>query len=553
MKNDTARATVMVVDDTPANLKYLHAILRNKGRRVVAFREGDAALRAAELRPPDIILLDILMPEMDGFEVCGRLKANPVLSKIPVLFISALGEGDNKARAFSVGGVDYVTKPLEEREILNRVETHLRLYRLSQHLENRVEERTAQLTESNRMLQEEIAVRKQAENHLRTQQAMLQSVFDGIAEPLVLVDRGMRLKLFNKTASGHYKTLGMGFTLGKRLCHDCDRAYPGVSDACKLPESVATGERMTLERKGIGDPGKIEQVSLYPVEEHGCKTGDVIIRIVDVTEERRMAEEMAHADKLISLGTVAAGVAHEINNPNHVIMLNAATLSDVWSAALPILDSYCDANGDFPVGALSYSAIKEDILELMKGIESSADRIKRIVDVLKDFVAKRDRMILMPTDMNEAAKNTCLLLKHSINNKTRRFDISYGDGLPAVKADRAKLEQVFVNLVSNALDALPDRNSGVFVQTWFDEYKKEVQFVTRDEGVGIPEENIPRITEPFFTTKRSSGGTGLGLAIVKQIVDLHGGRLEVESAEGRGSTFRVALPALLPEDTGVAS
>ncbi|MFH1984655.1 MAG: response regulator [Pseudomonadota bacterium] len=553
MKNATARDTVMVVDDTVANLRYLQEILRHKGYRVVAFPEGAAALNAAARKPPDIILLDILMPGMDGFEVCGRLKADPVLSKIPVLFISALGELNHKTRAFEVGGVDYVTKPFEDKEVLSRVETHLNLYRLTRDLEEIVEARTAQLTKSNQALQEQIAVRKQSEQELRTQQSLLESVFEGISEPLMLVDRDMHMKLFNEAAADYYRPMGIGLARDKRFCHDCGRADPEVKEACNLPQLVSRGEHLTLERNGIADPGRIERVVLYPIEEHGRKTGDVIIRIADLTEERRMAREMAQADKLISLGTVAAGIAHEINNPNHIITLNAATLSDVWGAVLPILNSHCEANGDFPVGALSYSAIKEEIPGLVEDINSSADRIKRIVGVLKDFVAKRDGLILIPMDMNKAVKNTRLFLKHRIKEKTGRFDISYGDGLPAVKADCGKLEQVFLNLISNALDALSVRNSGVFVKTWFDEDKKEVLFMVRDEGMGIPEQNIPRITDPFFTTKRSFGGTGLGLAIAKQIVDLHGGRLEVESAEGRGSTFKVALPALLSEETGAAS
>jgi signal transduction histidine kinase/CheY-like chemotaxis protein len=553
MKNETAQTTVMVVDDTPANLRYLQEILRDKGNRVMAFPDGKAALNAVAKRPPDMIVLDILMPEMDGFEVCRRLKADPYLSKIPVLFISALGDVDHKTRAFEEGGVDYVTKPFEENEVLSRVETHLKLSRLTRDLEERVEERTSQLTQSNQALQEEIAVRKQAEQQLREQQAMLQSVLEGITEPLMLVDRDMQVKLFNTAASLYYQPLGFSLTPGEIPCYHCGRDDPKTSNACDLPKTVSQGQHLTVERKGIVDPERIEKVVLYPVEENGCKTGDVIIRISDVTEERKLAQEVAQADKLISLGTAATGVAHEINNPNHIIKLNANTLSDVWDAVVPVLDSYYAANGDFPVGALSYSTFKEEIPGLIVGIQSSADRIKRIVDVLKDFAAKQDKLILMPTDLNEAVKKTYLLLNHRIKKETGRFEVSYGVDLPAVKADCVKLEQVFVNLVSNALDALPDGNSGIFVQTWFEEHKKEVLFEVCDEGAGIPEQDFHRIMDPFFTTKRDSGGTGLGLAIAKQIVDLHGGRLEVESTERRGSTFRVALPALQLEETGAAS
>jgi signal transduction histidine kinase len=553
MKDETGLATVMIVDDTPANLRYLQEILRRKGYRVAAFPEGRAALHAAARRPPDIVLLDILMPEMDGFEVCTRLKADPALSNIPVLFISALAGGDDKVHAFAAGGVDYVTKPFEEREVLSRVETHIRLYHLTRDLESMVAERTAQLSDSNRRLQEEIAVRKRAERALQTQQAMLQSVFEGIEEPLLLVDRDMAVKLFNQAASMYFQALGIRPVPGKRLCDDCARARPELSDACALPESVSKGERLTLERKGAADPDRVERVVLYPVEKKNCETREIIMRIADITEERLLAQEMAQADKLIALGTITAGVAHEINNPNNIIMLNAPMLSDLWAAVSPIIDRHYDCNGDFKTGAMYYTEIKEEIPHLISGIESSANRIKRIVDVLKNHTAKRGRVSLTRMDINDAVKNALLLVKHKIKEKTQRFDISYGKDLPAVKADCGKLEQVFVNLISNALDAIPDRGKGVFVKTFFDEKAQFVVCQVRDEGAGIPRKIIHRIMEPFFTTRRNAGGTGLGLAIAKQIVDLHGGRLEVESTEGRGAAFRVALPALLPEKPGASN
>lgn len=545
------RETVMVVDDTPANLKYLLDMLRSEGYRVVAFPEGKAALHAAAKKPPDIILLDILMPEMDGFEVCRRLKADPVLNKIPVLFISALADQDDKARAFAAGGVDYVTKPFEEREILSRVKTHLQLYRLTRNLEKAVAARTAQLTRSNQVLQQEIAVRTKVENELRGQRAMLQSVFDGIAEPLILVDRNMRVKLFNNPAQVYYQALDISLAPEKRLCDECGRAHPELSAACAVSASVSKGERLTLERKGIANPDRIEQIVLYPVAQKGYETGEIIMRIADITEERLLAEEMAQADKLIALGTITAGVAHEINNPNHIIMLNAPILSDVWAAVSPIIDRHYDANGDFPVGAISYSQLNKDIPHLITALHSNANRIKRIVDILKDYSGREDRPILVPTELNDAVRNSLLLMQHRIKNTTRRFHVAYGENLPAVRASLNKLEQAFVNLIANALDALPDRDRGVFVKTLYDEKQQQVVFEIRDEGAGIPEKDLHQIMQPFFTLKRSAGGTGLGLAIVKQIADLHGGGVQVESLEGHGATFRVALPALLSGKTGV--
>ena len=135
MNNENKTATIMVIDDTPANLKLLEEMLRGRGYRVMQFPRGAMALKAAAKNPPDLILLDIMMPEMDGFEVCRRLKAEERLKEIPVLFISSLDDTDSKLKAFSEGGVDYVTKPFQETEVLARVKTHLELRRKSLQIE----------------------------------------------------------------------------------------------------------------------------------------------------------------------------------------------------------------------------------------------------------------------------------------------------------------------------------------------------------------------------------------------------------------------------------
>ncbi len=155
MEEQSMKPTVMLVDDTPANLRLLQEILQNKGYRVLAFLGGRMALSAALRNPPDLLLLDITMPEMDGFEVCTRLKSEEKLKDIPVIFISALNDTANIVRAFACGGVDYVTKPFQCEEVYARVGTHLRLRRLQAelarhnlYLENLVQEKVAEISES---------------------------------------------------------------------------------------------------------------------------------------------------------------------------------------------------------------------------------------------------------------------------------------------------------------------------------------------------------------------------------------------------------------------
>ena len=153
---ESPKADILVVDDTPANLRLLSQMLAEHGYLVRPVPDGLLALAATQAQPPDLILLDIRMPEMDGYEVCRRLKADPQTRDIPIIFISALGETEDKVKAFSVGGVDYITKPFQIEEVLARVEAHLSLRRLQQ-----------QLQDANRRFEEELTLAGQIQASFR--------------------------------------------------------------------------------------------------------------------------------------------------------------------------------------------------------------------------------------------------------------------------------------------------------------------------------------------------------------------------------------------------
>lgn len=537
MKNEPSQSTVMLVDDKPANLNILQEILRDSGYRVVAFPQGTVALRAAAKKPPDIILLDILMPELNGYEVCQRLKADPVLKDIPVIFLSALSGNTDKIKAFKVGGVDYVTKPFFAAEVLARIKTHLNLRRLNLELDRMVEERTAQLLIANEALQEEIRIRLEAEDKIRESRARLQSVFDGISEPLFLLNAEMRVKLLNSSAATY-----CGFDTQALAKSDLEK-NTAISESLAsrdLTDAIAQWVAVVYERQGLLDPEKVERVYLYPVQENGIRTGDTIVRITDISEEIRLQHEMAQTDKLITLGTLVAGVAHEINNPNHVILLNCPILLDAWKSIKPILDDHYEAEGDFLLGTLPYSRLRSEIPDTISNIELSANRIKKIVSILKTYSAKSNQFEFSSVDLNAVVQNVILLLKYKIKEHTDHFHVSFDEAIPSVNGDKHKLEQAFINLISNALESLPDRNRGVAVTTQFDCEHQLVTVEVRDEGSGIPQDVLPYIMDPFYTTKSGQGGTGLGLAIVQQIIHAHqGAYLEAKSIEGSGTIFKV--------------
>ncbi len=271
----------------------------------------------------------------------------------------------------------------------------------------------------------------------------------------------------------------------------------------------------------------------------------------EVAERKRFAEELQvrqkqliQADKMTSLGILVSGVAHEINNPNGVIMLNVPLLQKAYQDALPILEEHYKQQGDFVLGWLKYSRMRQEIPLLFSETLESAGRIKRIVEDLKDFARRDDSDHSARVDLNAVVEAALRLVDPSVRKATHRFRIDLDPKLPPVRGNAQRIEQVLVNLVLNACQALEQPEQGISVLTDYPAEAGEVRVTVQDEGVGIDPDHLPHLTDPFFTTKRDSGGTGLGLSVSAGIVKEHGGTLRFHSAPGSGTTVTLSLPAL---------
>jgi PAS domain S-box-containing protein len=279
-------------------------------------------------------------------------------------------------------------------------------------------------------------------------------------------------------------------------------------------------------------------------------TAAVMVTAVDITEvkraqqmEKRHQQQLMQADKMISLGNLVAGVAHEINNPTNAIMVNTPVLEDMWKNLKPIADQYYEKNENFQIGRIPYADIPESITDLFSGITDSAKRIKTIVEDLKNFARPTLVELSRDINVNDVVKQAITLLNNMIVKSTVNFSVEYGRDVPLIKGNPQQLEQIFINLIQNACQALENNQQAIHVFTGYDPSINRVIVGVKDQGPGIPPENLKFIMDPFFTTKRSSGGTGLGLSVSSGIIQGHHGELNVESDLGKGSTFTVLLPA----------
>ncbi|MBF0614163.1 MAG: PAS domain-containing protein [Magnetococcales bacterium] len=283
------------------------------------------------------------------------------------------------------------------------------------------------------------------------------------------------------------------------------------------------------------------EIRIVPLHEE-TGTPAAMVVATDISENKMLEEQAGKNARLASLGLMAAGVAHEINNPNNSIYYNATLLDEAWKTVKPILDEYWRENGDFAISGLSYAEMGEKIPQIIGWIIDNTERIKKIVELLKSLVRDEAQPGKIPIFWHQVAQGTLLLLNNTIQKHTERFSARIPADLPPVLGHPQQLEQVLINVIVNALQALPDRSHGVQLEAALDESGREVILIVRDEGKGIHPTHLEKITEPFFTTRLEKGGTGLGLSISATIIKNLGGRLRFESVLNHGTSVFIHLP-----------
>ena len=365
----------------------------------------------------------------------------------------------------------------------------------------------------------DVTSHKDTERKLTQSREMLQAVFNGISDPLILVDGKMSVLVMNTAASSYYGVQMEEVLM--RPCHKVVEKQNGQCHDCKIPELIRHNKAMTFERQGWIDPNRMERVSTYPVSGDGSD-GRMIIRIRDITEEKTMQRSMAQADRLASLGLLSGGIAHEIRNPLGGIRLFLDILND--EARFERSDTERD---------------------LLNEINQNIDKIDEIIKRVLAF-SQPDQGNAKPLEINGLIHETLPLFESKFKKLAIAKHLDFYEPLPAVNADKVGIQQVVVNIISNAIDAM-SRNGTLTIETFASE---SIFFPNRcvtgmkikDTGCGIDSGDKEKIFTPFFTTKPN--GTGLGLAISYQIIQQHGGIISFESSAENGTEFTIELPSV---------
>ncbi len=355
----------------------------------------------------------------------------------------------------------------------------------------------------------------------------LKTFFSAITERIVVIDKDYNIIMSNK------ENIGDSGKCYKELFNSDSKC-----DNCPASETFKSGKNNILEKKWFNQYFLLRS---YPILNKRGEIDKVLEVCSDVTMNKKIESQLQQSYKLASLGKLVAGIAHEINNPNTFILGNLKIISEAFNDILPILDNYYAENKDKKIARLGYDVFRENFPVLLNDMIDGANRTKKIVMDLRNFAKKEENTLLESVDINHLIKDHLTLTQKYIKSNAN-IEHKLSTDIPKFNGNIRKLEQVLMNIIINASEAIKDENGLINVETCYDKSKNEIIIKFSDNGKGMDEETKKNIFDPFFTTKRNEGGTGLGLSISYGIIKEHNGTITVESKLGSGTTFTIHIP-----------
>jgi len=504
--SETEETTVLLVDDNPQNLKVLYETLKDKGYRLLIANDGEKALDLAHRHQPEVILLDIMMPELDGYQVCERLKADAVTSDSAVVFLSALDDVEAKVKGFALGGADYISKPFQAQEVIARVKTHARVIRLEREMQAR-----------NRQLESD-------------QARILNSISEGIygldAEGTIVFANPAAALIMRSPVE---ELIGRDFFSLHVVAEDDALSVLPVQATCQ--QGVAENQRGVTLKRPDGTSFPTEYRSTPKLDGETLHGAVVVFRDITTELENEQAledaralvqeqrDQLAHASRLSTMGEMAAGFAHEVNQPLTAITNYARVAKRM----------------------MAKETLDRDLLqETLDKIEAQSHRASEIIRRIRRFMKKPatgKEVLSVPALLDDTRQ----FAEVDMRNNEGGIELTVEESVPEVLADPIQVQQVALNLIRNALEATRTAGSSTPVEVSAALCDTGcVRIEVRDHGTGLPEDAEDKLFLPFYTTKQD--GMGIGLSMCRSLIQAQGGDIGFERPDDGGARFYFTLP-----------
>jgi PAS domain S-box-containing protein len=523
--------TLLVVDDNPANLGVIVDCLAECGFQVMVARNGETALELARSERPDLILLDVMLSGIDGFETCRRLMADDMTRHIMVIFMTVLTETGNKLKGFELGAVDYITKPFQQDELLARVTTHLRLKDLTENLEQKVSRKTKELTAANQQLERQIAESRKIEAALRESEGRYRAAIENSNDGIAIIEAG-NLIYINPKLHTILEYAKREELIGKSLAdifHPDEKERVTQYNRLREEDQPVPGR---YEAKGIKKNG---QAVFFDISSTRISYQDrvaVLSFFNDITQRKQLEIQLQQAQKMEAIGTLAGGIAHDFNN--------------ILSAII----------GHTELAMMNKGLASRPLKHLKEALGASR-RAKELVQQIMTFSRQKD-LDRKPVNLSLLVEEIQKMLRASLP-ATIEIRSTIKDRQSMIMADATQIHQVLMNLCTNAAQAMPDQRGTLELsleQVDVEEVHTSslkpgpyLKLCVSDDGLGMDRQTLDRIFDPYFSTKKPGEGTGLGLAVVHGIVISYEGEINVHSRPGKGTRFDVLFPVTPLQDS----
>jgi len=543
---------ILIAEDEFISRNMLQKMLEMGGHKVLVVEDGLQAWKLFQKNDVKMVITDWIMPQMDGLELCKKIRSAGKKNYTYVIVLTAKDQQEDLIKVFNSGADDYISKPVDHEELKARIKTG---------------ERVIQLEEEHKRIND---ILKNAERDWRNS-------FNSLEDIMIIIDRDYNIEMINDSGLvllGKSKEEVIG-----EKCYQIMHGKNSPEEHCPFRESLKTKKPSSIE---IYEDlfGKHFSVKSSPIFDENGEIIKFVDLIRDITKNKRAEDvltknkekleqalkelkntqaQIVQSEKMASIGQLAAGVAHEINNPSGFVSSNLKTLMDYQNDLNRLIKEYRKLITDFKdsisdnnlspaiseqiekIATLETEVdidfVQEDIQDLIQDCREGTERIKKIVIDLKDFAHPGEDKLQF-ADINSGMESTLNVVNNELKYKAR-LTKDFGV-LPDVKCYPQQLNQVFMNILVNAVQAI-EKQGEINIKTRH--VDGHVEIAISDTGSGISEENLNKIFDPFFTTKDVGKGTGLGMNIAYNIINKHNGTIDVESKVGEGTTFMIRIPA----------